>query len=52
MLIQMQNVKNAEQGTLLKHIEEHLLQSDLRQTDVIFYYTTVRIAVKIVIKQV
>ncbi|CAL8074785.1 unnamed protein product [Orchesella dallaii] len=28
-------------GTLLKHAEEHLLQSDLRHTDVIFYYTTI-----------
>ncbi|ODM96037.1 Acetoacetyl-CoA synthetase [Orchesella cincta] len=28
-------------GTLLKHVEEHLLQSDLRNDDVIFYYTTI-----------
>jgi len=28
-------------GTLIKHIEEHLLQSDLKKKDVIFYYTTV-----------
>ncbi|XP_021947550.1 acetoacetyl-CoA synthetase isoform X2 [Folsomia candida] len=28
-------------GTLMKHAEEHLLQSNLKKTDVIFYYTTV-----------
>jgi len=28
-------------GTLIKHAEEHLLQSDLRKEDTIFYYTTV-----------
>ncbi|CAG7719865.1 unnamed protein product [Allacma fusca] len=28
-------------GTLVKHVEEHVLQSDLRKNDVIFYYTTV-----------
>lgn len=25
----------------MKHAEEHLLQSNLKKTDVIFYYTTV-----------
>lgn len=28
-------------GTLMKHLEEHILQSDLKKSDVIFYYTTV-----------
>ncbi|KAK3084974.1 hypothetical protein FSP39_022234, partial [Pinctada imbricata] len=28
-------------GTLLKHLEEHMIQSDMRRDDVMMYYTTV-----------
>lgn len=29
------------QGTLLKHLEEHVIQSNMARDDVFFYYTTV-----------
>lgn len=29
------------QGTLLKHLEEHVIQSNMGRDDVFFYYTTV-----------
>ena len=32
------------QGTLIKHLEEHVLQGNLTQDDVMLYYTTVRSA--------
>ena len=28
-------------GTLLKHIEEHTLQGDMKASDILFYYTSV-----------
>ena len=31
-------------GTLIQHLKEHMLMSDLKPHDVIFYYTTVRSA--------
>ena len=35
------------QGTLMKHLEEHILQSDMTRDDVMLYYTTVGFAVHI-----
>jgi len=29
------------QGSMMKHLEEHILQSDMTRNDVMFYYTTV-----------
>lgn len=29
------------QGTLLKHLEEHIIQSDMTRDDIMIYYTTV-----------
>jgi hypothetical protein len=33
------------QGTLMKHLEEHLIQSDMTRDDIMLYYTTVGIIV-------
>ena len=35
------------QGTLIKHLEEHVLQGNLHSTDVMMYYTTVSFVVDI-----
>ena len=35
------------QGTLMKHLEEHILQSDMMRDDVMLYYTTVGFAVHV-----
>ena len=29
------------QGTLMKHLEEHIIQSDMTRDDIMLYYTTV-----------
>ena len=36
------NLGRVFQGTLIKHLEEHVLQGNLTQDDVMLYYTTVR----------
>ena len=33
--------KSLLQGTLLKHLEEHVIQSDMTRDDIMIYYTTV-----------
>jgi len=29
------------QGSMMKHLEEHILQSDMTRNDIMLYYTTV-----------
>lgn len=36
------------QGTLIKHLEEHILQGNVNQNDILLYYTTVKITLIIV----
>lgn len=36
------------QGTLIKHLEEHILQGNVNQDDILLYYTTVKITLIIV----
>lgn len=30
-------------GTLIQHLKEHILFGNMKESDIIFYYTTVRI---------